>query len=140
MQYDVIGTLTVSLIEISFLVKNICMKHVALTRDQSSMIFEISELNEGNGDDFDFVGEEQPDLWHFPLKLHVTEDMFPKVRVLVYFVTSLGEMVADTINFDVDPCIRNEVSDAKRMNPKIACPCFVTRSCVYKLLYLAHIT
>ena len=92
------------------------------------------------GDDFDFVEEEQPELWHFPLKLHVTEDMFPKVRVLVYFVTSLGEMVADTINFDVDPCIRNEVSDAKRMNPKKTCLGFVTRSCVYKLLYLAHIT
>ena len=60
--------------------------------------------------------EEQPDLWHFPLKLHVTEDMFPKVRVLVYFVTSLGEMVADTISFDVDPCIRNKVSNAKCLN------------------------
>ena len=69
----------------------------------------LSDPSSSDDGDFDFV-KEVPHLWHFSLKLHVTSDMFPKVRVLVYFVTKAGEMVADTLDFDVEPCIGNKVN------------------------------
>lgn len=71
-----------------------------------------SNMGDGDqtgGEDFDFEEEVEPSLWHFPLKLHVTEEMFPKLRVLVYFITNAGEMTADTLDFDVEPCIGNNV-------------------------------
>ena len=70
----------------------------------------IIDINSNQDDDFGFDDEEEPSLWHFPLKLHVTEEMFPKIRVLLYFITDTGEMVADTHEFKVEPCIGNDVS------------------------------
>ena len=69
----------------------------------------LSGSSSHEGNDFDFI-EDAPHLWQFQQKLHVTSDMFPKVRVLLYFITADGEMVADTVDFDMEPCIGNNVS------------------------------
>ncbi|XP_050400640.1 alpha-1-macroglobulin isoform X3 [Patella vulgata] len=47
---------------------------------------------------------------HVKIKFVVTPEMSPKASLLVYYVRADGETVADSIQFDVEPCFRNKVS------------------------------
>ncbi|GFO17834.1 alpha-2-macroglobulin-like protein, partial [Plakobranchus ocellatus] len=48
-------------------------------------------------------------VFSFPLKLKIKSIMFPKFTLLLYYVTLYGEVVADSMQYDVEPCFENQV-------------------------------
>ena len=52
--------------------------------------------------------------------IHVTHEMTPSFRILVYYVRRYGEIVADAVTFSVKDIFRNKVSIFKEeLNIKI---------------------
>lgn len=50
-----------------------------------------------------------PNLRHFSLRQYISGDMAPKMRVLIYMITNTRELVADTLDIDVEHCYNNPV-------------------------------
>ena len=48
-------------------------------------------------------------LTHFTLDIHVTQDMAPNAKVLVYYIRDDFEVVATSVQFNIKSCFRNKV-------------------------------
>lgn len=68
------------------------------------------------------------------LKIPVLAEMSPKFSLLVYYVRDDGETVADSMEFEVEPCFHNEVSDFAIVNR--GWNFWSTLRLIAKLLYL----
>ena len=59
----------------------------------------------------------------YSLTVPVTVKMSPTARLLVYEVRADGEVVADSVQFDVERCLENTVRtrDTRRPRPLLTC-------------------
>lgn len=57
-----------------------------------------------------FTKQTPPTLRHFSFRQYISVEMSPKIRVLVYMVTDSGELIADTLDIDVQHCYDNKVN------------------------------
>ena len=51
----------------------------------------------------------------FPLTIRLPEPMTSSGKVIMYYVTSAGEMVADSIILKAEPCLQNQVRGVSSM-------------------------
>ncbi|KAL3865687.1 hypothetical protein ACJMK2_043051 [Sinanodonta woodiana] len=76
---------------------------VQVTVDQESTDGERDELEEEN------EKEKHREYKQLTIQIPVTPEMSPTGRVLVYYITQAGEMVAGSVDFKVEPCFGNKV-------------------------------
>ena len=54
---------------------------------------------------------------NFALEIPVEFSMAPMVKMLIYTILPDGEVIADSVNFEVEKCLRNKV---RNLLPKIS--------------------
>ncbi|GFO17830.1 alpha-2-macroglobulin-like protein [Plakobranchus ocellatus] len=52
-------------------------------------------------------------VFNFPLKMKLKPIMFPTFTLVLYYVTEDGEVVADSMQYNVEPCFENQLTTNK---------------------------